>query len=482
MIEYTKGILPEWCGNPIIEALPPLVDDAELINRLIQHQNCEAEERSTPSHIRRKYLSRINNFVQPTVDYVEIYRAIEDALYEGYSSKNPLSPTTQHYLHYEDHQIMDIFPMSGRFEPRGQAITITGPSGAGKTYLLDKILNLLPKRIIHEQYKGKKLFIDQIVWMKVSCPENLSVTGLIKSILEEFDEILGTEDAKKSLRSPDVIANARRSLVNKMKSNFLGLLVIDELQNIAINRGNAQKIFLQFLLMLIDVAGIPIVFCGNPEIINVFKSTLRNARRAESRGIFVVEALSSEEWDIFVEHLWKYQWTNPQTPMSGDVSKKLYELSAGLPDFACRIFREAQTLVIGSGDERISTAVLDEAFIKSCRISHELIAKRRSTSKNKEQSDGANSGNDWSEVAGTEAEFNNGIYEELESSKEDVKPKNTVIGDPNRIHHEEFKEAIQSLIENDYDISNIDLSLLNLADISNDPLSVYKEKGLFFKA
>ncbi len=58
----------------------------------------------------------------------------------------------------------------------------------------------------------------------------------------------------------------------------------------------------------------------------------------------------------------------------------MYELSLGNIDMACRIYCEAQQLVIGTGDENITSAVLEYAYPVACSLSsrtNEVIEARQ---------------------------------------------------------------------------------------------------------
>ena len=57
------------------------------------------------------------------------------------------------------------------------------------------------------------------------------------------------------------------------------------------------------------------------------------------------------------------------TELTEELNSKLYQLSIGNLDMAHRIYRNAQRLVIGSGDERITSAVLEQAYISACGLS-----------------------------------------------------------------------------------------------------------------
>lgn len=374
---YSESFIPEHQRNPLIEALPPIIDDTELVRKLSSRQSVSDQERNLPGHLRKKFLARIGNFIEPSVLYVEVFRAIEDAILAGYTPKNPFSPTTQSFLHDLHYDRAVQAPSTGRFRPKGSSITIVGPSGAGKTYMVERILEFFPQRIVHDEYRGKELNLEQIVWLKINCPENLSLSGLISSILLQLDILTGSDESTKSLRKAEAIAKASVSIEQKFKWHFVGLLVIDEIQNLNLNNEKLRAVFLQFILVLINRTGVPVVFLGNPEVFEIFSASLKNARRAESGGVFKVDDPSLEKWTMFAEHLWKYQWTNPTTPFSFELSEQLRRLTTGLPDFAVRTFREAQNLVIGTSNEVISEAVLNEAFHRACFLSSSALSERR---------------------------------------------------------------------------------------------------------
>nr|MBF4443772.1 ATP-binding protein [Vibrio anguillarum] len=80
-----------------------------------------------------EYLSRLKTLRQPLSDYIRCFRLIERAIKDGYSSKNPLSPSTVQYVHYLMDDRPQTQPYSGFFEPKADTITLIGESGTGKT-------------------------------------------------------------------------------------------------------------------------------------------------------------------------------------------------------------------------------------------------------------------------------------------------------------------------------------------------------------
>jgi hypothetical protein len=442
---YNTCCLPEHKGNPLIEALPPIKDDKTLAKSLRTSELVTPDERNLPKHIREKILFRIFRFVEPTTSYLRVFRAIESAMLESYIPKNPLLSSAQHWLHYLNHEEMTNYPSTGRFTGRPISITLLGPSGAGKSYMLEKILALYPQKITHRGYAGKPLEILQIPWIKIDFPVNGTLSGLIDSIHEQLDRLTGSSEASRSYRGKESLAIAANNLERKLRWNFLGLLVIDEVQGINSGNANQQRYFLQFILELMNRSSIPIVFSGNPELVKPLLQTMRISRRAENGGVFVMDQLSRGEWKLFVEHLWSYQWTNPPTAMTKILSDTLFHLCTGLPEFAARIYKKAQELAIATGDENISPALLTEAYYHACAFTKGALDGRRKYFKTKIEP----AVPDAVMLENWDSQLNDEIPQIIKS-KNEVSIKRLVnsrksIPDVNRVQHEEFLEKLTIL-------------------------------------
>ncbi len=379
---YTEAILPENRGNPLVEALPPKKSAEELMESFGHYPELSEEIRTHKDPlVREEYTSRLRELRQPLPIYFEVYRAIERALKNGYSTKNPFSPTTAQYLHYPVDERPSIAPHTGFFEPKGDGITLIGESGVGKTCMLDQILNYFPAVIGHSKYNGQLVGLkDQVVWIKVDCPNNSSVRELCEEILGQLDIATNREKSKPA----GTIGALVRQIEQRIKSSFLGILVIDEMQRLVFKRTGGENNLLNFLHSLVNKLGVPIFFCANPPFDETLARTLKAARRAESAGSFVMELLkrNSMGWEAFVEELWELQWTNIYNELTTELNDKLFELSVGNLDMAHRIYRDAQRLVIGSGDERITVAVLEQAYAIACGLSSKTEEVQEQRNKN----------------------------------------------------------------------------------------------------
>lgn len=369
--EYHEAILPEHKGNPLIEALKPKLGMNELLQKFSNYPNLDEHIRKHPDPlVREEYTIRLKQLRQPFFIYYQCFRAIETAIKDGYGQKNPFSPTTAQYLHYPVDERPEIAPRTGYFEPKAETVTLIGSSGVGKTSMLEQILNYLPAVIEHDEYKGRRMeFTEQVIWIKVECPNNSSVRDLCEEILASLD--LAMNRPKETPAS--TIGGLMRQIEQRIKSSFLGILVIDEMQRLVFKRTGGENNLLNFLHRLVNKLGVPMLFCGNPPFDETLSKTLKAARRAESAGCFQMEPLKrdSDEWEAFLGELWEIQWTSVYNELTVELNDKMYELSLGNLDIAHRIYREAQRLVIlsDSDDERINATVLEQAYARACGLS-----------------------------------------------------------------------------------------------------------------
>ena len=460
---YKQAILPEHQGNPLIEALPPKRGLLDALDQFSHYPELSVDIREhTDPLVREEYTSRLRELRQPLPIYYDVYRAIDSAIKNGYSSKNPFSPTTAQYLHFPIDERPSIAPHTGFFEPRGDGITLIGESGVGKTCMLNQVLKYFPSVIEHSVYKGAATgFTNQVVWIKVDCPNNSSVRDLCEEILGQLDLAVKIEKTTPTR----TIGGLVRQIEQRIKSSFLGILIIDEMQRLVFKRTGGENNLLNFLHSLVNKLGGPIFFCANPPFDETLAKTLKAARRAESEGSFTMNLLNRDDgiWDTFIEELWELQWTDIYNVLTKELNDKLFELSIGNLDMAQRIYRAAQRLIIGSGDERITIGVLEEAYAVACGLSSKteevrtrtiaLLPRRQSRPENIHKSN--------SQAPGPQIE------------------KKRVIADITRSQHPEFELQLRELsLVDDLSSQIKDPSLFLRATGLDNPTEYLREKGV----
>lgn len=466
---YHEAILPEHRNNPLIEALPPKVEDYALVEKLSYYPTRELEETRLKAIERVDYLTRIKMLRQPLPLYLEVFRAIEIAIKEGYSTKNPLSPSTMNYLHYSIKDRPKVEPSTGFFKPKGTGITVIGESGVGKTCMLEQVLNCFPEVIEHSFFQNNAIGISQIIWIKVDCPDDSSVKGLCHRILTELDRKLGLPPTKPA----PTIALLIEQIEAKMKSSFLGVLVIDEMQNLNLAKAGGADRFLGFLHNLVNNLGIPLLFCANPPFDELLSKDFKSARRAESSGYFGMQLMSNdEEWELFIEELWCLQWTNVETLLTKELSDKLFVLSAGNMDLAVRIYSAAQKAVIGSTDETITEEVLElgsSIAVRATSRSAEEFRRKNSISTLKRKKNSPN--NELNSPPKND--------ERQDEAGSNIPKFVPIPGDLTRAHHPEFADKLTEL-DADEDLYQkiTDTSLIQRASEDEQPIESLNVEGI----
>ena len=401
-------------------------------------------------------LPRLSRFRYPLPEYIDIFRAIEDAIYEGYLYKNPLTPTGQHFLHYMDSEETRVQPCTGFFQPTGRGLSVFGESGAGKTAIIEAALSKFPQIITHTEFEGQHFTAEQVTWLKIDCPSSATVWGYVTHVLDELDRIFGTTEFG-SGPVPRNIPQAGNAVERRLRSLHLGCLVLDELQNLKVGNAEFRRQLLNVLLHLINRSGIPVVFCGNQDTKDLLAETLRNARRAEDGGCFEIEMIDPAIWPIFVERLWAHQFTDIVTPLTDALSRTLFQLSKGLPKFAVNIYREAQKTVIGTGDESLTVDVLSEAYLAACGLSRQILETLPTPTL-------ASHVVDLDRSAASESE------EEPKTSSSPEQSDSRAVASANRVQHPELSTRLCLVRQNGYTLPlNVDPDILRSAGSTKDP-------------
>ena len=364
LVEYRQPVYQKYSGNPLIEALPLPMSTEDFIKRTLYLPEYYPELRLASDEDRALAISDAVGFFMPLPRHDALQRAIGRMLREGYATKNPVEK--DYWKQIEVAQIefrKDL--LSIREKPRTDNVSrpssstglnglLVGVSGIGKTLTVESILATYPQLIEHGRYFKKAINIRQVVWLTLNCPHKSSLIDLCNSFFRSLDDILGTNYLlHHGNRREHEMLGAMGQLAS---THALGLLVIDEIQELRVAQSSRRAIdsqaILNFLLRLTNKLKVPVLLIGTPRCSPLFNSELRHLRRLTGQGIPVWDVLSKGiEWDMLIEAMWAYQYTRTPVPLTDEMSRVIYDETQGITDFAVKLYMLTQDIIIASNRE-----------------------------------------------------------------------------------------------------------------------------------
>jgi ABC-type dipeptide/oligopeptide/nickel transport system ATPase component len=353
---YTKQAITEYAGNPLIEALPPILAETAAIELISNYpQPVAPEELDLDGATRIHCIDRLRTVVQPFLLHLELESLFSLLIRRGYVGRNPTSPDTVRHLH----SLSGAQRYHNSFKSTADSFSVVGLSGIGKSTALHAILSLYPQTIRHERYEGNQFVHTQITWLKLDCPRDGSLAGFCQQFFHAVGHALGDKDYHKRHRHRN-INDALQQMEQVASTFFIGALLIDELQNLHLAKTGGKESMLNFFLHLVNNIGIPVVFIGTNSMISLFSDVMRVARRSCGGGMIEFKRFekNDDEWRILVENLWSYQWCKQTAELTPEIFDALYEHTQGVTDFLVKLLVLSQRYAIQSGSECLTAETI----------------------------------------------------------------------------------------------------------------------------
>lgn len=381
--EYKEQIIPDYKNNPFIEVLPPLLTASEVIEKLAFYPSYNVEERKLDSHHRIHLINRIFQVFQPLPMNIKLESRISRSIRQGYITRNPFGwqlaqGFRQDYEHLGNGAVGD----SRMVNPSSSGFTLLGVSGLGKTSALNHILRLYPQVIIHKGYYETPLSTYQVVWLKLECPYDGSIKGLLYDFFSSIDRLLGTNYHKKMIKTRPTTDMMLTVMNQVVRNTNLGLLVIDEIQHLSTAKSGGSQKMLNFFVNLVNNVGLPVIMVGTPKAMGVLQGEFRKARRGIGiDGDMICDRLKKDKvWNLLVQSIWHYQWTKKEIPLTEELIDTLYDETQGIPDLLIKLYATAQAYAISSGKEDIAPNILKKVAKENLQLVQPMIKALRSGS------------------------------------------------------------------------------------------------------
>jgi len=383
---YTEQKVPDYCGNPFIEALPPIWLAAQSVRNLTVAPGFHPGERELEAEYRIHCVRRLFQYFQPLDTHLEIEQKISIAIRQGYIARNPVMPEHARRLTYGHEAIQEKnIGVYGNYPLKSTSagFSIIGMSGVGKTTAVERILSLYPQCIEHTSYHGKPLYVRQLVWLKIDCPFDGLLKGLCFSFFSAFDKALGTEYYKR-LTKRTTVDEMLPQMAQISTNHGLGVLVVDEIQHLKQAKSGGSEKMLNFFVTLVNTIGVPVVLIGTTAAMSVFQSAFRQARRSSGQGALLWDRMKNDiSWETMLRAMWQYQWTKKYIELTERLRNVVYDESQGIIDIAVKLFVMAQVKAIALGKEEVTEKILREAAAEKLQLVKPMMDALRSGDRKK---------------------------------------------------------------------------------------------------
>lgn len=349
MIDFITKLPEMKSGNGLISALSIIPEYDETI--------CQQNQA-----VRLMALSDLYQIYIPSQMSLEIYSKLYLALLRSMQKKGTQMAIKQRYENYKAIQQQSYSGILGGSD----SFTIIGTSGIGKSSAISRAISLITENRIIETDKPYTKIIPCLI---VQCPFDSSVKGLLLEILRKVDEELGTDHYIHAIKSRASTTDMLIGAVSSIALNNIGMLVVDEIQNVA-NSKNGKSL-IGALTQLINNSGISICMVGTPESTVFFEQAMQLARR--SVGLQYTTMKYDEYFQSFCKVIFKYQFLKNHTEITAAITEWLYEHSAGVVSVVVSLLHDAQEIAILTGKEVLNLDTLNEAYQQRLTLLHGYI-------------------------------------------------------------------------------------------------------------
>ncbi|MDN0075418.1 ATP-binding protein [Crenobacter sp. SG2303] len=361
---YIEQRIPQYQGNPLIEALPPSLDDEGLLEELFIMPEFAPEQRNWHIHERVQMVAQLANFMVPLPRHLQLAHCLDALMRQGYIGRIPRSAASHRVFAklHEQYLQKASFPAKSGITAQLSS-SLIGLSGMGKTTTIKRLLSRIPEVIHHPDYG-----IYQIPYLHIETPyDGASVKGLAHSIFRKVDLLLPEaaytkEYGKGGRTGAETLMNHAARILHM---HCVGLLVVDEIQNLE-NSPKSRQALMTLLVSASNELGVPILFIGTNKARHILSLDFRQARRSIGQGLNYWDRLQKgdeahpNEWEDFVSILWRFQWVRHPVAESTFLTDLLYQYSQGIVDIAIKLFAACQVRAMHDDSETITGQLITD--------------------------------------------------------------------------------------------------------------------------
>ncbi len=373
--EYNDPLIPDYQDNPFIEALPPIWSKQQVIDMLQYYPDYQAVHREWSPELRLHLIRNVLKFFEVIPKHIDLEQRLSSMVRLGYEARNPCLLDYYRTIDKKVDALLSGKPLVSNLQCSALALAVVGLSGVGKSVTLGHLLALYPQVIFHHNHRGNAFSYVQLVWLKIECPSDGSTKSLCLNFFQALDDLFETNYVENYARDGHATTEEMIKGMARLASlHAIGVLVIDEIQHLSNAKSGGSERMLSFFVELVNKIGMPVILVGTYKAMAMLNREFRLARRSAGLGDFVWDSMRRDEtWNIFLESLWRYQYTQKDCKLTPHLNRTLYDVTQGITDLAVKTYMLAQTRAITRGDEIITAGVIRSVAHDSFRMARPIL-------------------------------------------------------------------------------------------------------------
>jgi hypothetical protein len=326
----------------------------------------------------RKQLA--TRFFVPSALHVDLALGLRQLLEEGLGARDPCDPQFFRLCEEEMAALVGDRLITKSDDTNAlQGGCLLGCPGMGKSRTIEAILKSIPQTKQHH-LPEEGLTIDQVRYLYVPAPREASIWDFTVSFERAMAKALGVPSSERE-RSSHTKGDALVQEIGRFVQTYgVGLLVLDEVQNLDARFWHGRQSLINTLVKLVDELGISLFIVGAGNVVDTLFAEGRFARRVMKRQYSWDPPECDDEWFTYVRALLSLQVTNRQAPFSDGLAAAFWDLTQGLFDISNGLFERLQEWTLAADKPSITEKIVRKEgpqFLRTVERRIEMVRLQR---------------------------------------------------------------------------------------------------------